>query len=675
MSTPDPRARAEALRRQINFHNYRYHVLDAPVVSDLEYDRLMRELKRIEADHPELVTADSPTLRVGGSPADRFVKVRHPAPILSLGNAFSEAEVHAWLERVAKVDARVRSADFLVEPKLDGLTVVLHYEGGLFTLGATRGDGELGEDITANLRTVRSLPLRIPVEGSAAEVPARLIVRGEALITRQDFEAMNRQLAQEGERPYVNPRNAAAGALRQLDPGLTAQRPITLVAYALVDADGSAPTRQTDVLEYLSAIGFRVPSPVRHAQGLEQAIAFGQAWAERREELPYEVDGMVIKVNDLSLAAELGVVGKDPRGAIAFKFPAREVSTPLEDIGVNVGRTGVITPYAILEPVEVGGVTVRQATLHNFDYIAEKDIRIGDRVMIKRAGDVIPYVIGPILDARKGTEKPYRPPRSCPSCGEPLERIAGEVAVYCPNAACPAQLVRNLEHFVSRSAMDIRGLGIRLAEQFVESGLVADVADLYSLRREALLQLEGFADKKADNLIEAIALSRSQPLSRLIFSLGVRGVGEVVAADLAGRFTDLDALAAASPESLERIEGIGPNIAQAIVDWFAQGRNRKLLAKLRKAGVWPSGAASQGEGTPRPLAGQTFVVTGTLPTLSRQEAKALIQEHGGQVSESVGRNTSYLVVGSAPGSKLARAEELGIPILDEDGLRRLLQAG
>lgn len=675
MSTPDPRARAEALRRQINFHNYRYHVLDAPVVSDLEYDRLMRELKRIEADHPELVTADSPTLRVGGSPADRFVKVRHPAPILSLGNAFSEAEVHAWLERVAKVDARVRSADFLVEPKLDGLTVVLHYEGGLFTLGATRGDGELGEDITANLRTVRSLPLRIPVEGSAAEVPARLIVRGEALITRQDFEAMNRQLAQEGERPYVNPRNAAAGALRQLDPGLTAQRPITLVAYALVDADGSAPTRQTDVLEYLSAIGFRVPSPVRHAQGLEQAIAFGQAWAERREELPYEVDGMVIKVNDLSLAAELGVVGKDPRGAIAFKFPAREVSTPLEDIGVNVGRTGVITPYAILEPVEVGGVTVRQATLHNFDYIAEKDIRIGDRVMIKRAGDVIPYVIGPILDARKGTEKPYRPPRSCPSCGEPLERIAGEVAVYCPNAACPAQLVRNLEHFVSRSAMDIRGLGIRLAEQFVESGLVADVADLYSLRREALLQLEGFADKKADNLIEAIALSRSQPLSRLIFSLGVRGVGEVVAADLAGRFTDLDALAAASPESLERIEGIGPNIAQAIVDWFAQGRNRKLLAKLRKAGVWPSGAASQGEGTPQPLAGQTFVVTGTLPTLSRQEAKALIQEHGGQVSESVGRNTSYLVVGSAPGSKLARAEELGILILDEDGLRRLLQAG
>jgi DNA ligase (NAD+) len=675
MSTPDPRARAEALRRQINFHNYRYHVLDAPVVSDLEYDRLMRELKQIEADHPELVTADSPTLRVGGIPADRFVKVRHPAPILSLGNAFSEAEVHAWLERVAKVDARVRSADFLVEPKLDGLTVVLHYEGGLFTLGATRGDGELGEDITANLRTVRSLPLRIPVEGSAAEVPARLIVRGEALITRQDFEAMNRQLAQEGERPYVNPRNAAAGALRQLDPGLTAQRPITLVAYALVDADGSVPTRQTDVLEYLSAIGFRVPSPVRHAQGLEQAIAFGQAWAERREELPYEVDGMVIKVNDLSLAAELGVVGKDPRGAIAFKFPAREVSTPLEDIGVNVGRTGVITPYAILEPVEVGGVTVRQATLHNFDYIAEKDIRIGDRVMIKRAGDVIPYVIGPILDARKGTEKPYRPPRSCPSCGEPLERIAGEVAVYCPNAACPAQLVRNLEHFVSRSAMDIRGLGIRLAEQFVESGLVADVADLYTLRREALLQLEGFADKKADNLIEAIASSRSQPLSRLIFALGVRGVGEVVAADLAGRFTDLDALAAASPESLERIEGIGPNIAQAIVDWFAQGRNRKLLAKLRKAGVWPSGAASQGEGTPQPLAGQTFVVTGTLPTLSRQEAKALIQEHGGQVSESVGRNTSYLVVGSAPGSKLARAEELGIPILDEDGLRRLLQAG
>ncbi len=671
MSTQDLRRRAEELRRQINFHNHRYHVLDSPVISDLEYDRLLQELREIEAEHPDWMTPDSPTLRVGGAPSERFVKVRHPAPVLSLGNAFAEEEVRAWRERIARVDERALSADLTVEPKLDGLTVVLHYESGLFSHGATRGDGEVGEDITPNLRTVRSLPLRIPVEEGGPRPPARLAIRGEALILRSDFEAMNRQLTEAGERIYVNPRNAAAGALRQLDPGLTAQRPITLVAYAVIDSSGGVPLRQSKVLEYLRALGFRTPEPVLHAGDLEQAIRFAKEWAGRRDELPYEADGMVIKIDDLALASELGVVGKDPRGAIAFKFPAREVSTILQDIGVNVGRTGVITPYAILEPVEVGGVTVRQATLHNFDYIAEKDIRVGDRVLLKRAGDVIPYVIGPIVEARRGVERRYRPPKACPACRQPLEKLSGEVAVYCPNAACPAQLVRNLEHYVSRGAMDIRGLGIRLAEQLVHEGLVHDVADIYSLKRAGLLGLEGFADKKADNLLEAIQASREQTLPRLIFALGIRGVGEVVAADLASRFDDLGELAAASADDLQQIEGVGPSIAEAIVDWYAQPRNRKVVEKLRKAGVWPRRPAPAAGSSVQTLQGKSFVITGTLPKLTREQAKELIVQRGGRVSESVGRGTSYLVVGDSPGSKLAKAQQLGVPILDEAGLRRL----
>ncbi len=675
MSTQDLRRRAEDLRRQINFHNHRYHVLDSPVVSDLEYDRLLNELREIETAHPEWMTPDSPTLRVGGAPAERFVKVRHPGPVLSLGNAFAESEVRAWMERIARVDERARSADFTVEPKLDGLTVVLHYEAGLFSLGATRGDGDVGEDITPNLRTVRSLPLRIPVEADGPKPPDRLVIRGEALILRADFETMNRQLTEAGERIYVNPRNAAAGVLRQLDPGLTAQRPITLVAYSVIESSGRIPPRQSQVLEYLRALGFRTPEPVLHAGGLEQAIRFAGEWAGRRDELPYEADGMVIKIDDLSLAAELGVVGKDPRGAIAFKFPAREVSTLLREIGVNVGRTGVITPYAILEPVEVGGVTVRQATLHNFDYIAEKDIRVGDRVLLKRAGDVIPYVIGPIPAARRGLERRYKPPALCPDCRQPLEKPTGEVAVYCPNSACPAQLVRNLEHYVSRGAMDIRGLGIRLAEQLVKEKLVRDVADIYGLKREDLLRLEGFADKKADNLIAAVQASRQQTLARLVFALGIRGVGEVVAGDLAARFSDLGELAKARPDDLQEVEGVGPNIAEAVADWFAQPRNRAVIDKLLKAGVWPRRpAAAAGSGS-QTLQGKTFVITGTLPALTRGEAKALIMQHGGRVSESVSRGTSYVVVGDSPGSKLATAQQLRIPILDEAGLRRLAEGG
>ncbi len=669
------RKRAEELRRLIQYHNYRYHVLDSPIISDYEYDQLMRELQELEAAHPELITPDSPTQRVGGEPAEGFVRVRHPQPILSLSNAFDTEEVRAWFERVRKLDERVEQATFVVEPKLDGLTVVLHYEKGLFTLGATRGDGEYGEDITANLRTVQSLPLRIPVEPQAADVPSRLVVRGEGLIFRRDFDELNRKLAQAGERTYVNPRNTAAGSLRQLDPRITAQRPIRLFCYAIVDAEGLTVRTQWETLQYLRRLGFPVAQEVAYCDDLEQAIQVAQELEEKRDELPYELDGAVIKINQLDLVEALGVVGKDPRGAIAYKFPAQVVTTRLEDIGVNVGRTGVITPYAVLEPVEVGGVTIRQATLHNFDYIQEKDIRIGDRVMIKRAGDVIPYVIGPVVGARTGAEQPYTPPDRCPSCGEPLERIEGEVAVYCVNSGCPAQLVRNLEHFASRAAMDIEGMGIKIAEALVREGLVEDLADLYALSKDDLLKLEAFADKKAENLLASIAASKERSLARLINGLGIRGVGETVAGLLAERFADLDALADASREELEAIEGIGPEIATAVVDWFAQPRNRRMLAKLRAAEVWPKGGRTEPERVAQTLAGLTFVLTGTLPNLARQEARRLIESHGGKVTGSVSGKTDYLVVGESPGSKLQKARELGVREIDEAGLLDLIERG
>ncbi len=666
------RQRLEELRKLVNYHNYRYHVLDDPEISDAEFDQLMVELRWIEAAHPEWVTPDSPTQRAGAPPAERFVKVTHPAPVLSLGNAFDEAGVRAWFERIAKLDGRVLQSEFVVEPKIDGLTVVLHYRDGLFVQGATRGDGEVGEDITANLRTVRALPLRIPVQPGAAQAPAYLVVRGEAFIPIAEFEAMNRRLEQAGERTYQNPRNTAAGALRQLDPALTASRPITLLTYQILAFDDprlSPPQSEQATLAYLRSLGFPV-TPAEVCHDLEQALAAYDRLMAQRDSLPYEADGAVIKLDSLELQASLGFVGKDPRGALAYKFPAREVTTLLNDIGVNVGRTGKLTPYAILEPVEVGGVIVRQATLHNFDYIAEKDIRIGDRVLLKRAGDVIPYVIGPVLAARSGRERPFTPPEVCPACGQTVEHFAGEVDWYCVNAACPAQLIRNLEHFVSRSAMDIVGLGIKIVEQLVEAGLVRDVADLYSLHKEDLLKLEGFAEKKADNLLQSVEASRSRPLARLLTALGIRGVGEVAAADLAQAFGSLDALMAARLEDLQTVEGIGPNIAQAIVDWFERPGNRQVLTKLRAAGVWPAAQKVAAMG-PAPLAGMTFVVTGTLPTFSREEAKAFIEQHGGKVTDSVSKKTSYLVLGENPGSKLDKARSLGVPVLDEAGLRAL----
>ncbi|MBT3313523.1 MAG: NAD-dependent DNA ligase LigA [Anaerolineae bacterium] len=684
----------KSLREEIRQHNYRYHVLDAPIISDGEYDRLLHELKAIEAEHPEWITPDSPSQRAGAPPADKFDKVQHPGPILSLANAFGAEDTRAWFERIKKMNSRVSEATFTVEPKLDGLTVVLHYRDGIFVQGATRGDGEIGEDITANLKTIKAIPLRIPIERrekreessqpslfaqdqsllSNPLIPNYLVVRGEVFITHADFSALNKRQEEAGEKTYLNPRNTAAGALRQLDSRVTATRPLTLFIYQIVHAEGGEiPNSQWGRLEYLRELGFPVNTDSRHFDDLEEMIHFVEGWEETRDQLPYEADGIVIKIDDRALSESLGIVGKDPRGAIAYKFPSLEVTTTLTDIQVEVGRTGVLTPKAVLEPVEINGVIVRNATLHNFDFIAEKDIRIGDRVLVKRAGEVIPYIIASITEARPKQARPYTPPSACPACEQPVEHIEGEVAWYCVNAACPAQLIRNIQHFVSRTAMDIVGLGIKIVEQLVEEALVGDVADLYTLRKEDLLALEGFKDKKADNLLNAISASKDQTLARLLTGLGIRGVGESVAADLTNYFTDLDALRAATQEELENIEGIGPNIAAAIVDWFLLPFNQQILGKLRDAGLNPSNQLSvsnnQEAGV---LDGLTFVITGTLPSMSRTEAKEFIQANGGKVTGSVSKKTNYLLAGEKAGSKLTKAESLGVKVIGEDELKGLL---
>lgn len=661
----------EELRQKIHFHNYRYHTLDQPLITDFEFDEMVNELKKIEAEHPELITADSPTQRTGAKPLDKFRKVSHPAPILSLANGFGTTDIRSWIERISKLDERVRQADFVVEPKIDGLTVVLHYTNGIFSMGATRGDGEVGEDISENLRTIPSLPLRIPVDGSF-QAPEVLVVRGEVFINKSDFESLNQRLAEAGEKTYLNPRNTAAGSLRQLDAKITATRPLKILVYQIVSSSEHVPITQWETLDYLKKWGFPVSDICQYAPDLEAAILLCEKAADVRQSWPFDADGTVIKLNNLILADSLGFVGKDPRGAIAYKYPTQEVTTKLIDISVNVGRTGVLTPQAILEPVMIGGVIVKQATLHNFDFIKEKDIRIGDRVLVKRAGEVIPYIIGPVMDARTGEEKPWQPPKVCPACGEAVDNIPGEVAWYCVNSACPAQLLRNIEHFVSRGAMDIVGLGYRIVEQLIEAGLVKDVGDLYRLDKSELLQLEGFAEKKATNLLFAIEQSKAQPLERLITALGIHGIGEVAARDLAQAFSNLDALANANQEALQSLPGFGPNISLAIVDWFARPSNQSLLIKLKSSGIWPVNEPAQGSDAKQALVGLTFVITGTLPTLSREQATELILEYGGKVSSSVSKNTSYLLLGAEPGSKYAKAQQLGVPILSEEALREMI---
>jgi len=676
MAEKSVRERIEELRRLIHYHNYRYYVLNEPEISDAEYDALMRELRRLEEEHPELITPDSPTQRVGAKPLEKFEKVRHPKPMLSLQDAFNDEEMWAWLERIRKIlpaGVKLEDLEFTVEPKVDGLTVVLTYENGIYVKGATRGNGVEGEDVTQNLKTIRGVPLRIPISPDGPP-PRRLVVRGEAFMPIDKFEEFNRRQAEMGQKTFANPRNAAAGSIRQLDPRITASRPLSLFTYAVVDIEGETISTQWEALQFLRRMGFPVNPDSRLFSKFEDVLDYCHQWMKKRYDLNYEADGMVVKINDLAIQEALGVVGNAPRGAIAYKFPGREATTKLLDIGVNVGRTGMLAPYAILEPVEVGGVTVERAALHNEEDIHRKDIRIGDTVLVRRAGEVIPYVVGPVKALRTGEERIFHMPKKCPACGEPVVKPEGEVAHYCVNAACPAQLVRRLEYFVSRGAMDIEGMGSKIAEQLVREGLIKDVADVYYLRAEDLLKLEGFAEKKVNNLLTAIEASKERPFWRVLTALGIRYVGSIVAQTLAQHYPSIDKLMEATAEELMAIEGIGPRIAYSVVDFFSRERHRRLIEKLRKAGVRLAEEVVEEVG-PQPLAGKTFVITGTL-SVPREEVKALIERYGGRVTDSVSRNTDYLVVGQAPGmTKYQKALKLGIPMISEEELRRLISEG
>lgn len=668
------RTRLIKLRALLNYHSYLYHTLDRPQISDGEYDALMRDLRTLEAQHPELVTADSPTQRVGAEPLAQFAQVKHPYPMTSLTDAFDRREVEAWVARARRLLPEDARLDFVAEPKIDGLAVALTYEQGVLVRGATRGDGVMGEDITANVRTIRNIPLRIPV-GSGSPPPNAIEVRGEIYMPRDLFRRLNTEREAQGEAPFANPRNAAAGSVRQLDPRITSTRPLRLFGYAIGYAERPTLRTQWDALDYLRDLGFAVNPDVRYLRDWDSTLAYCEAWMARRETLNYEADGIVIKINDLGVQQRLGIVGNAPRWAVAWKFPAREAVTRLVDIGVNVGRTGVLTPYAILEPVQLSGVTIRQASLHNFDDLARKDIRVGDMVIVRRAGDVIPQVVGPVQSLRDGSERTMEVPNTCPVCGEPAVRNEGEVAVYCINNACPAQVVRHIEHWVSRDAMDIEGLGTKIGEQLYQERLVTDIADLYALTKDQLLDMDGFGDKKANNLLTAVAASRERPLWRAIVGLGIPGVGIKVSQALAARFASMSALVAATTEQLREIPGIGPELASTVQAFLAQPGNRQLIDKLRARGVRLDEVLIT-RPVPAALHGMTFVITGTLPSMSREAATELVQRNGGRVTGNVSNNTTYLLMGDKPGAnKLGDAQRLGVPTLDEAGLLRLIGEG
>jgi DNA ligase (NAD+) len=662
--------RAEELRRALNDASYEYYVLDAPTRSDAEYDRLYHELRRLEQEHPGLITPDSPTQRIGAEPATQFAKVYHLARMLSLANAFSPDELRAWEERNARIAQEVRDAGYVAELKIDGAAVALRYEDGVFVRGATRGNGALGEDVTQNLRTIRDIPLRL-----RGAVPRLVEIRGEVYMPLSGFRELNERRTAAGEAAFANPRNTAAGALRQLDPRLTAARPLRFYGFqAQLDPDSNdrlPVTHQSEVLDLLQSWGVPVNPERRRVADLDEVIRYTEQAYESRHDLDYGIDGVVVKVDALSLWPELGVIGeREPRGAIAYKFPPDLATTKLLAIEVNVGRTGSINPYAMLDPVEIGGATVKLATLHNFEDIARKDLRVGDVVVVKRAGDVIPQVVGPVVERRTGEETPYEQPASCPACGSVLEQPPDEVMVYCPNGSCPGRIYWGIVHFVSRNAMDIRGLGERTTAQLLESGLVQDFADLYRLEAAQLERLEGFAGVSAQNLVDAIAASRAQPLSRLLFALGIRHVGAHAAQILAREFVTLDALSNATEETLAAVHGIGGTTAAAVAAWFAAPANRILMERLREAGLTFEEPVVRAER--QSLAGRTFVITGT-HSRSRKELTTLIERSGGRVTSSVSRSTDYVVAGEDPGSKLDRARELGIAAIDDAALIRLAE--
>ena len=669
--------RMARLKSVINYHNYRYHVLDSPKISDAEYDELMNELKQLEEQYPQFLTSDSPTQRVGAAPVAAFGVLEHPLPLLSLGNVFSKEELLAWYTRTSKLIAE-QQFNFVSEHKIDGLAVALTYVNGQLTTGTTRGDGLRGEDITQNLRTIRSIPLSVP-----KEAPTKFEVRGEVFLPKAKFSKLNQERIKEGLPPFANPRNAAAGSVRQLNPRITAKRPLDIYIYMLGYAEGKTlPPTHWETMEYLNSLGFKVNPENRLLTNIEQVDEYYHSWMERREELPYEVDGVVVKVDSLERQRKLGTIGHEPRWATAYKFPAIQGTTRLIDIGISVGRTGTLNPYAILEPVSISGVTIKQAALHNEDDIRRKDIRKGDWVYVQRAGEVIPEVIGPITSRRTGQEKEFsllekifdkekqRP--SCPACGTEVVKPEGEVMYYCSNAACPTQIQERLKHFVSRAAMDIRGIGESLCSTLLGEGLVKDVADLFDLKQkeEQLTKLERIAEKSVNNILEAIDRSRNRPLSKLIFALGIRHIGAEMAEILAEEFDDLDDLARASRERLISIPTVGPKIADSIITFFKQAENRNIINRLKKARVWPT----RGTAKPvdLPLTGMEFVITGRLEAFSRQEAEVRIKALGGATKDSITLRTTYLVAGADPGSKLTRAGALGTQLLTEEEFLQLI---
>jgi DNA ligase (NAD+) len=667
----DPQSRAAELRTRIDDANYRYHVLDDPQISDLDYDALLRELIDLEERFPEVRSPSSPTQRVGSVATAGFPPYRHVKPMLSLANAFDADELRAFDERIRKL-AGLDAVGYVCELKIDGLAISLSYEAGRLAEGGTRGDGSVGETVSANVRTIKSIPLHLRERGVA--VPVHIDVRGEAYIKKSNFARLNAAREAAGQPPFANPRNAASGGIRQLDPKLTAQRSLSFVAYAVGDITAERPpATQFELLEYLRALGFATNPNVVRVPVIDGVLAFVERWECEREALDYEIDGVVIKVDDLALQARLGHVGKDPRWAIAFKFRAREAQTKLLDIGVNVGRTGTLNPFAILEPVQIGGVSVKMATLHNEGDIRRKDIRIGDTVVVRRAGDVIPEVVGPVLAERRGDPPEYRLPTRCPVCGSAVDHPEGEAMYRCTNAACPAQQRERVRHFASRGAMDIEGIGDVLAFALVDNGLVHDISDIYHLDARKLGGLPRMGDKTVANVLSAIENSKSRGLARLLFGLGIRMVGAQNAAILAGDFGTIEALMTAGEAELLRSEGVGDQIAQSVALFFAQEPNRAMVSRLKAAGV-DTTAPLRERAPVGVFAGKTFVLTGTLPTLKREEAAELVAAAGGKVTGSVSKKTDYVVAGEEAGSKLTKAEALGIPIIDEAEFLRLLGA-
>jgi DNA ligase (NAD+) len=665
-----PADRAAELREQLEHHNHRYYVLDDPDISDADYDVLLNELRDIEAEHPELLTPDSPTQRVGAEPLDKFDQVPHLQPMLSLANARNEEEMAAWVVRSERYLARqgVEMGDvrFVTEPKVDGLAISLVYEDGVLVRGATRGNGEIGEDVTQNLRTIGAIPLRVD------DAPPLLEVRGEIYLPLAAFAKLNEQRAEAGEPTYANPRNTAAGSIRQLDPQLTASRPLSIWCYSVGALEGISFDTHWESLQWLREHGFRVNRDVEVHDTVDEVVAACRAWQERRDRLDFEIDGVVVKVDDLELQRQLGVVGREPRGAIAWKFPPTTATTTLNGVAWNVGRTGHMVPFAMLEPVQVSGVTVKLATLHNEEDLRRKDVRDGDEVIVMRAGDVIPQVVSPTPKAqkRKGRSAPPEPPAKCPACGTPTVKPEDGVWTICPNrTGCPGQVFQAVKHFVG--AMDIDGLGEENVRRFLQEGLIDNMADLYDLTVERLAELEGFGEVSARNLVEAIDASREQPFPLVLYALGIPGIGYVNARNLARGLRTMDALVNASEEELAEVEGVGPIMARTVAETLAEERTRELVERLRGYGLKmeEEGPAPPAEG---PLLGKTVVLTGTLPNLTRPEATERIEAAGGKVTGSVSKKTDFLVAGADPGSKLTKAQELGTEVLDEDGLLGLL---